>query len=112
MGLGSVKLGMGCRHFKASFVMFSGRYGNSCCSVSKFGHSVVMYEYSVFCMLFDGLVMCRFYEWNFCSICGRDGSGFGLLVSFLIRFVVHCVEFSPINWLHCVGVGANVMSIA
>jgi hypothetical protein len=31
---------------------------------------------------------------------------------FQIRFVVHCVEFLPINWLHCVGVGANVMSNA
>jgi hypothetical protein len=60
MGLGSVKLGMGCRHFKASIVMFLGRYGNYCCSVSKYGRSVVMNEYSAFCMMSEGLVMCGY----------------------------------------------------
>jgi hypothetical protein len=62
MGLGIVKLGMECRHFRASIVMFSGRYGNFCCSDSKFGRSIVMNEYNAFCMLSDGLVMCGFYE--------------------------------------------------
>jgi hypothetical protein len=38
--------------------------------------------------------------------------GFGHSNKFLIRFVVHWMEFSAINWLHCVGVGASVISIA
>jgi hypothetical protein len=40
---------------------------------------------------------------------GRD---FGLSVRFLINFVVHCMEFSTIKLLLCVGVGASVIIIA
>jgi hypothetical protein len=48
MGLGCVKFGMVCRHFYASSSIFSGRYGNFCCIVARFGCSVVMNEYSSF----------------------------------------------------------------
>jgi hypothetical protein len=51
-GLGSVKFGIGCKHFRVSCAIFSGRYGNLCCSISMFGSSVVMNEYNSFCMLF------------------------------------------------------------
>jgi hypothetical protein len=50
-----------------------------------------------------------FSKWNFCRVCVSDGSVVGLLFS---RVNVHWVEFSLISWLHCVGVGANVISIA
>jgi hypothetical protein len=40
------------------------------------------------------------------------GGGFGCSIRLLIRFIVHWVEFSAINWLHYVGVGASAMSIA
>jgi hypothetical protein len=45
-------------------------------------------------------------------MCGSVGRGFGLLVRFLIRFVVYWVEFFAIKLLLCVGVGASVISIA
>jgi hypothetical protein len=56
--------------------------------------------------------MCGFSRWNCCNLCGSVGSGFGLLIRFLIRFVVHWVEFSSIRLLHCAGVGASVINIA
>jgi hypothetical protein len=48
MGLGCVKFGIGCRHFKASISIFSGRYGNLDCIVARFGCSLVINEYSSF----------------------------------------------------------------
>jgi hypothetical protein len=48
VGLGCVKFGIGCRHFKASSIIFSGRYGNLCCIVARFGCSVVINEYRSF----------------------------------------------------------------
>jgi hypothetical protein len=71
-----------------------------------------MNEYISFCMLSNGLVICRFYEWNFCSVCGSVGSGVGLLISLFRRINVQRMEFSLISWLHCVGVRANVIRIA
>jgi hypothetical protein len=56
-----------------------------------------MYEYSSSCILFRGLVICGFSEWNFCSLCWSVGRGFWHSVRFLIRFVVHWVEFSAIS---------------
>jgi hypothetical protein len=71
-----------------------------------------MNEYISFWMLSDGFIICKFSEWNFFNMCGFVGRDFGLLVRFLIRFVVHWVEFSAIKLLLCVGVGASVISIA
>jgi hypothetical protein len=88
-GLGSVKFGIGCKHFRVSCAIFSGRYGNLCCSISMFGSSVVMNEYNSFCMLSSGLVMCWFSKWNFCSLCKSVDRGFGLSIKFLIRFIIH-----------------------
>jgi hypothetical protein len=48
MGSGCVKFGMGCRHFSASSIICSGRYGNLCCIVVIFGCSLVINEYSSF----------------------------------------------------------------
>jgi hypothetical protein len=42
-------------------------------------------------------------------LCGSAGRRFGYLVSFLIWFVGHWVEFSAIKWLHSDKVGANVI---
>jgi hypothetical protein len=53
MELGCVKFGIGCRHFKASSIIFSGRLGNLCCVVARFGCSVVINEYSSFWMLLE-----------------------------------------------------------
>jgi hypothetical protein len=60
MGLGVVKFGMGCRHFRTSSASFLGIYRNFCFKVSKFGCSVVMNEYTSFCILSSGLIMCGF----------------------------------------------------
>ena len=48
MGLGCVKFGIDCRHFKASRIIFLRRYGKLCCIVAKFGCLVVINEYSSF----------------------------------------------------------------
>jgi hypothetical protein len=56
-----------------------------------------MNEYNLFWILSSGLVICGFFEWNFCSICGSVDKGFGLSSSLLIRFVVHWVEFFAIK---------------
>jgi hypothetical protein len=45
-------------------------------------------------------------------VCVDQCRGFGSSIKFLIRFVVYCVDFSSIIWLHCVGVGASVINIA
>jgi hypothetical protein len=45
-------------------------------------------------------------------MCGSVGNGVGLVVIVFRRVIVHWVEFSLISWLHCVGVGASVISIA
>jgi hypothetical protein len=45
-------------------------------------------------------------------VCGSVGSGVGLLVFFFNKINVQRVKFSLISWLHCVGVGASVISIA
>ena len=63
-------------------------------------------------MLSSGLMMCGFSKWKFISLCWSIGMGFGHSNSFLINLVVNWVEFSSISWLHCVGVGASVISIA
>jgi hypothetical protein len=63
-------------------------------------------------MLESGVVIVGFSKWNFCSLCRSVGIGWEHSVRVLIRFVVHCVEFSAINWLLCFGVGASVISIA
>ena len=44
MGLGCVKFGMGCRHFRASLSICSGMYGNLVCVVIRFGFSLVIKE--------------------------------------------------------------------
>jgi hypothetical protein len=62
IGLGSVKFGRRCRHFRVSSAIFSGRYGNFCNSISKFGRSAGMNEYISFCILSNGLVVCGFSE--------------------------------------------------
>jgi hypothetical protein len=71
-----------------------------------------MNEYNSFCMLESSMVIFGFSKWNFCSLFRSVGIGWGHSVRFLIRFVVHCVEFSAINWLFFSGVGASVISIA
>jgi hypothetical protein len=71
-----------------------------------------MNECIFFWMLSDGFMICEFSVWNFCSICGFVGRGFGLSIRFLIRFVVHWVKLSAIKLLLCVGVGASIISIA
>jgi hypothetical protein len=43
--------------------------------------------------------MCGFSRWNVCNMCGSVDRGLGFSSSFLIRFVVHRVEFSAISWL-------------
>jgi hypothetical protein len=73
---------------------------------------VVINEHISLWMLSRGLVICGFYEWNFCNLCGSVDRGFGHSFRFLIRFVVHWMEFSAIRLLHCVGVGASVINIA
>jgi hypothetical protein len=83
-----------------------------CCSVVRFGRSVVINEYSSFWMFSGGMMMFVFSEWNFCSLLGSVGRDFGFSIKFLIRVVVHWVELFSINWSHCIGVGANVISIA
>jgi hypothetical protein len=70
--------------------------------VVKSGCSEVMNVYS-------SLVICGFSEWNFSNLCWSVGKGLGLSIRFLIRFVVHWVEFSSISWLHCIGVGASII---
>jgi hypothetical protein len=80
-----------------------------CCSAARFGRSRVMNEYNSFCILSSGLVIFGFSEWNSCNLCGSVDSGFGLSIKLLIRFDVHWVEFSIINWLLCVGMGASVL---
>jgi hypothetical protein len=65
-----------------------------------------------FWMLLGGFIICEFSEWNFCNMCGFVGRDFGLSIRFLIRLVVHWVEFSTIKLLLSVGVGASVISIA
>jgi hypothetical protein len=77
MELGCVKFGIGCKHFRASSVIFLGKLGNFCCSVSSFGHSVVINEFNLFWILSSGLVICGFSKWNFCNICGSVGRVFG-----------------------------------
>jgi hypothetical protein len=77
--------------------------------VVKSGCSEVMNVYSSFWMLSRGLVICGFSEWNFSNLCWSVGKGLGLSIRFLIRFVVHWVEFSSISWLHCIGVGASII---
>jgi hypothetical protein len=62
IGLGSLKFGRGCRHFRVSSAIFLGRYGNFCSSISKFGRSAVMNDYISFCMLINGLVICGFFK--------------------------------------------------
>jgi hypothetical protein len=57
-GLGVVKFGSGCRHFSASDVSLSGRYGDFCVRVSRLGRSMVMNEYISFCILSRDLVIC------------------------------------------------------
>jgi hypothetical protein len=97
IGLGSVKFGSGCRHFRDSRAIFLERYGNFCSSISKLGRSMVINEYIYFYILSNGLVICGFFRWNFYNVCGSIGSGVRLLVHLFIRIVVHCVEFSLIN---------------
>jgi hypothetical protein len=70
MELGCVKFGIGCKHFRASSVIFLGKLGNFC-------HSVVINEFNSFWILSSGLVICGFSKWNFCNICGSVGRVFG-----------------------------------
>jgi hypothetical protein len=60
MGLGIVKFGRGCRHFRVFSASFSGMYGNFYFRISMFGCSVVIKEYISFCILSSGLVICGF----------------------------------------------------
>jgi hypothetical protein len=61
------------------------------------GCSMVMNEYTSFCMLTSGLVIPGFSEWNFCNVCGSVGNGVGLLIILFNRINVHQVEFSLIS---------------
>jgi hypothetical protein len=45
-------------------------------------------------------------------MCSYIGNGVVLLVYLFMRFIVHSVELSLINWLYCDGVGASVISSA
>jgi hypothetical protein len=45
-------------------------------------------------------------------MCGSIDNGVGLLISLFSSVIVHWVEFSIINWLYCVSVGASVINIA
>jgi hypothetical protein len=56
-----------------------------------------MNEYNAFCILGSGVVICGFSEWNLCNLCCYVGRGFGHSIRFLIRFIVHYVEFAAIN---------------
>jgi hypothetical protein len=58
---------------------------------------VVINENNFFCVLESGMVICGFFKWNFCNLCGFVDIGFEHSVRFLIRFVVHWVKFSAIN---------------
>ena len=63
-------------------------------------------------MLLVGFKICESFEWNFCNMCGSVGKGCRLSIRFLIRFVVHWMEFFAIKLLLCIGVGASIISIA
>jgi hypothetical protein len=48
-----------------------------------------MNEYISFFVLSDGLVMCVFSEWNFCSMCGFVDNEVGWLISLFSSVIVH-----------------------
>ena len=75
---------MGCRHFRASWFICAGRYGNLFCNDIMFGCSMVMKEYSSLWMLSTGLMMCEFSRWKFVILCWSMGIGFGCSNIFLI----------------------------
>jgi hypothetical protein len=62
IGLGCVKFGIGCKHFNVSRAIFSGIYGNFCCSVARSGRVIVMNEYISLCILSSGTLISGFFE--------------------------------------------------
>jgi hypothetical protein len=73
---------------------------------------VVTNAYISFCMLSSGLVIPRFYKWNFCSGRGFVGSRVVWLIVLFNRIDIEWVEFLLISWLHRIGIGASIISIA